>query len=467
MQNRKKYGAWRLLNPQYLQKKVDAYGYHFSWKSHVVLLFAALAGIGAVGFLFRLETRGLIVVMAAVAGMLPVLILDMYKGMYERRRFADVTAYMEQMLYAFQKEGKVVTALKECRENFAAGQMRSAIEMAIAHLEGGMPSSEAGVLRESLAMIEADYPCEKLAMVHRLLVGAEELGGDMTDAILFSLEDLEGFKKRGYRLQTQKKNCHTDNIISIVVAVLLCMIALYVLDGMGMMFAGAREVSVFAIPAIQLSSVLFLLALLGVFVKSTKSLTDNWLQTAGVAEDAYLEKCYQKVISGRRRFGSRIARRDVTKHLYLCLPQWLMELALLLQNNNVQVALARSAEGTPVVLREELTGLTERISRAPERLDSYTGFCEEFDIPEAASCMKMLYAFSENGSGNMQMQIGRLVDRVGQMQQVSEEMINENIAFRMKLIFSYPVVAATAKLLVDLSVGMVVMLQMLGAIGGV
>lgn len=53
------------------------------------------------------------------------------------------------------------------------------------------------------------------------------------------------------------------------------------------------------------------------------------------------------------------------------------------------------------------------------------------------------------------------------MQQVSEEMINENIAFRMKLIFSYPVVAATAKLLVDLSVGMVVMLQMLGAIGGV
>lgn len=289
----------------------------------------------------------------------------------------------------------------------------------------------------------------------------------MTDAILFLLEDLEGFKKRGYRLQTQKKNCHTDNIISIVVAVLLCMIALYVLDGMGMMFAGAREVSVFAIPAIQLSSVLFLLALLGVFVKSTKSLTDNWLQTAGVAEDAYLEKCYQKVISGRRRFGSRIARRDVTKHLYLCLPQWLMELALLLQNNNVQVALARSAEGAPVVLREELTGLTERISRAPERLDSYTGFCEEFDIPEAASCMKMLYAFSENGSGNMQMQIGRLVDRVGQMQQVSEEMINENIAFRMKLIFSYPVVAATAKLLVDLSVGMVVMLQMLGAIGGV
>lgn len=63
--------------------------------------------------LFRLETRGLIVVMAAVAGMLPVLILDMYKGMYERRRFADVTAYMEQMLYAFQKEGKVVTALKD------------------------------------------------------------------------------------------------------------------------------------------------------------------------------------------------------------------------------------------------------------------------------------------------------------------------------------------------------------------
>ena len=32
-------------NPKNLQKKVDMYGYHFSWKTHAVMIFLALAGI--------------------------------------------------------------------------------------------------------------------------------------------------------------------------------------------------------------------------------------------------------------------------------------------------------------------------------------------------------------------------------------------------------------------------------------
>ena len=31
-------------NPKNLQKKVDMYGYHFSWKTHAVMIFLALAG---------------------------------------------------------------------------------------------------------------------------------------------------------------------------------------------------------------------------------------------------------------------------------------------------------------------------------------------------------------------------------------------------------------------------------------
>ena len=37
----------------------------------------------------------------------------------------------------------------------------------------------------------------------------------------------------------------------------------------------------------------------------------------------------------------------------------------------------------------------------------------------------------------------------------------------MKMIFSYPVMSATVKLLADLTVGMAVMFQMLGSMGGV
>lgn len=73
--------------------------------------------------------------------------------MYEQKRFADASTYMEQMLYAFQKSGKVLSALKETKETFEPGHMRDVIE-AITHLEAGRSYTEKGVLRESLDIVE-------------------------------------------------------------------------------------------------------------------------------------------------------------------------------------------------------------------------------------------------------------------------------------------------------------------------
>ena len=89
MRKKKIWEGWRLLNPKNLQKEVDAYGYHYSWKSHAALLLCALTGIGAVGMLFQLQRLYFAAVVAAVIVTLPVLVLDMYKGMYEQGRFAD------------------------------------------------------------------------------------------------------------------------------------------------------------------------------------------------------------------------------------------------------------------------------------------------------------------------------------------------------------------------------------------
>ena len=80
--------------------------------------------------------------------------------------------------------------------------------------------------------------------------------------------------------------------------------------------------------------------------------------------------------------------------------------------------------------------------------------------------MKMLHAISESGTGNAKVQIHNLVQRVQEMQNISDEIRNSSIAFKAKLLFSYPVMAATIKLLVDLSFGMLVMLEMLGNMGG-
>lgn len=152
----------KLLNPKNLEKEVRVYGYHFSWKSHLLLVFAALAGISAVGVLFQLRPALLVVVLVVTACLIPVLVLDMYKKMYEQKRFADAATYMEQMLYSFQKSGKVLLALEETGEIFEEGQMREKIGEAEAYLAAGCAKTEKGLLAEALEIIEKSYECRKM-----------------------------------------------------------------------------------------------------------------------------------------------------------------------------------------------------------------------------------------------------------------------------------------------------------------
>lgn len=498
----------KLLNPKNLEKEVHVYGYHFSWKSQILLMLCSLLGIGAIGVLFKLQAVYFIISIAVVIFLLPVFVLDMYKKMFEQKRFSDTVTYLEQVLYSFQKSGKAVSALRECMEIFEDGQMKGVIGQAISYLESGRAQTEKGVLREALELIEKPYECTKLHTVHELLINSEEHGGNTDQSVFLVLEDIELWKRRGYKLQAEKKTSHIDNVISIVTATVLCAVALYVLDGMRTMFAVESELEIFQVEIIQVSSFLFILFQLYVLAKSSRNLTADWLQEEILHDAAYIQNSYATVkeyeehaekkksilfalpflifaalaffykkwlaipflavsvfMMLQHKVGYHLARKDVNEELYLALPQWLMQIALLMQNNNVQVSIARSAEYAPVVLQNELALLTARLKEEPDRLRSYTNFCHNFDVPEIQSCMKMLHAISESGTGNAQIQVNNLIQRVNEMQNMADEIRNRNTAFKMKLLFSYPVLSATVKLLADLTVGMIYMFQLLGGMG--
>lgn len=499
-----------LLNPKNLASEVHVYGYDFSWKSHLLLLICSLIGICAIGILFRLKPLYFSIVVMTVIIMLPMLILTSYNRMYEQKRFSDAVTYMEQMLYAFQKSEKIGTALQEAREMFDSGMMRECIDQAIEYLRCGCAITKAGILRETLDIIENKYKCVKMRTLHDLLISSEEYGGDSNHSIQIVLASLEIWKRRVYKLQANKKTSHSDNVISIIVATIFCAIALYVLEYMRKLYPGAMQTSIFDIEIIQISSLVFILYLLWVLRKSYTMLATNWLQTEPLQKTDFILDSYHTVMSYdeskekkksiiwgtpflvsaainllfynkvigfillgigvfalcQHRVGYNLALKDVKQELYCSMPQWLMEMALLLQSNNVQVSLAKSIEVASPVLQEELKLLMKRLNDAPERLKSYTDFCAKFDVPEAGSCMKILHAISESGTGDAAVQISNLIQRVNEMQDIADEIRNEDIAFKAKLIFSYPILGCTAKLLIDLTIGMIVMFNMLGNMGG-
>lgn len=502
-----------LLNPKNLEREVHVYGYNFSWKAHVLVVSGSLMGIGAIALLFKLKPFFISISLAAVVIILPIFILSSYQRMYQQKRFADATTYMEQMLYSFQKNKKIMDSLRETRDVFDEGQMRDVLEQALMHLSNGYATTEQGVFRESLELVENSYKCDKIRTVHELLVGSEEYGGNEDKSITLLLADLEGWKRRGYKLQAQKKTSHTDNIISIIAATTLSAVALYVMDGMRNLYpqAGANMISIFEMPVIQVSSLIFLLFMLYVLTKSQKMLATDWLQTVELHDDDYLLGSYDAVVNydevgqkrksllyaapfiisgvaalvfgnlwvgvilliistfmlSQHRVGYNLAQKDINEELYVEFPQWLMNIALLLQSNNVQVSISKSVASAPIIIRKELSLLLERLANEPDSLKAYTDFCSKFDIPEAKSCMRMLHSISEAGTGDAEMQINNLLLRVNEMQEQADIIRDSNIAFKARMIFSYPVLGATFKLLIDLTLGMFYMMGMLSNMGGV
>ena len=178
MKQKKRLWRLELMDPRNLAKEVHVYGYNFEWQTHIVLIVLSLLGIAAIGVIFRLQAVYIALTVIAVLGMLPVIVLMTYARMYEQQRFGDACAYMEQMLYAYESEGKILSALKETREIFESGQMRTLIDQAIVYIETGVSSTEKGFLAEGLELIEQRYECTKLHTIHDTLLSLEQHGGN-------------------------------------------------------------------------------------------------------------------------------------------------------------------------------------------------------------------------------------------------------------------------------------------------
>lgn len=61
----------------------------------------------------------------------------------------------------------------------------------------------------------------------------------------------------------------------------------------------------------------------------------------------------------------------------------------------------------------------------------------------------MLHSIAEAGTGNANLQITNMLQRVQEMQQLSDQRQDESSRFKMQMVFLYPVFGATVKLLID------------------
>ncbi len=482
-----------LFYPGNLQKRIDSYGYNFSMGKYCVFLFVASAGAIGCGMLFCLHWYLIVLVVAASAMVLPFLILDGYKQMYEHKQFLDISDYMDQMLYSFRLNQKILVSLKDTRTLFAQGRMHEVIGEAIDYIEHGSYRHE--LYKEALEIIERAYPAKRLCAIHEYLRTVESNGGACEEGVDLLLQDKAVWADNVVLLQEDKKAARMRAVFSLCVTMLLAVIFHMVYRSM------PEQYTIVGNPVTQGVTTLYLLINIAIFRKANRQIAGSWIvqedmqgkKISGYYEmiASYDEKKEARksfiaagaafgvavllsvfgwvmaaalsVIAGmlllnQHKIGYRIAYDKVVQEINRVFPNWLMEMALLLQGNNVQVSIEKTIAHAPDVLQGELQRLSDSLKRTPDAIEPYLQFLGMFELSAVLSAMKMLYAISESGNGDAQSQIRILVQRNSKMMDKAEKLSNEMSLAGINGIFYLPQVTVSVQTVVNMVVFMLMFL---------
>ena len=160
----------------------------------------------------------------------------------------------------------------------------------------------------------------------------------------------------------------------------------------------------------------------------------------------------------QHKLGYRTAYDVIVREINQEFPGWLMNMALLLQANNVQVSISKTIPYAPAVLRPDLQKMVEGLKKEPDSIEPYMEFLSIFKLSSIQSAMKMLYAISESGTGDAQSQITVLVQRNSKLMDKAEKLLNEKSLTGINGIFYLPQVTVSLQTIVNMVVFMLVFL---------
>lgn len=439
-----------------LYEELLRYGYVFSLKKSAALYAVTVAGTILLGLYFGLRGGFLLALGIWVMFLLPFFLRNAYRNRYEQRRFSDANIYIEQFLYSFQKSGKILATLQDVRQLFEQGEMRREIDAAIDCILHTYDRTDVEQL--GLRMIEKKYPAPQVAGMHRFAIQVEKNGGDYHDGILLLLDSRRMWADRVYALLKEKKKKRFQILLSVITSLCLCSMIFLVSERLQVPIQDSRFTMLVTLVVLMLD--------FWIFYQADRRLSVGYFD--GGQEDSGILEQYRRATRPGRGWlnaaGRRIAIRRVSRELEKVFPKWLMDVSLLLQSENVQVAIFKSYADAPKLLKPELKKLIAALRKEPASMEPYRKFLQDFPMPEVRSSMKLLYSLSEGNGGNAAPQIADLIRRNQLLLDKGEKIKNEDALAGMYALFLAPQLTGGLKMLVDL----VVMLGLyVGSMGNV
>lgn len=494
MKKRKKRKGLSYLNPRNLRREVHRFGYHFSLRRYMGYFIGLYGCVACISYIFSLRLPSILVISGVTACFVPGMFAQVYRNLYEAKRFEDITAYMEQVLCSFKRHAKILNSLEDTLALFEKGESRlyDDILEAISYIQTG--EAETDLYREAFSFIEKEYGCPRLYKIHDFLIESEMVGGDFTLAADILLKDRRLWIDRVYELQREKKNVKVKVTIGIVLSFLVCGMTVYMLP---------KEFGITDHIISQIVTTVTILLNLLIWYTAQVKLSKSLMQSKDEVEyeevrrqydyvmhkDLNKEKRKMCILAGlflpvilllgwqrslawagmvalfsillmtqpQRRYQASLRR--ITREVEKAFPAWMISMSLHLQTDNVHVSLAKSIAHAPEILQEELNSLLERIEHRPDSVRPYLSFMERVPLPDITSSMKVLYSMAEFGASDISGQIGPLVERSTVMTDKAERLKAEDYLAGVSFLVLLPMITGVMKMLADLALVMIYILS--------
>jgi cell division protein FtsB len=486
--------------PWNLKREISILGYGFS-AGRIALIYAGIAAIivGA-GIAFKLPPAWILPLVLAGLWFAPALVRNTYKNRYERQRFADVNVYIEQTLYAFKNSQKVLTALEDVKVLFPQGAMREAIDQAISVItDPASPTRHDNAEEKALAVIEERYPNDYVKSLHRFMLKVEGIGGDFDSSISLLLDNRAMWENRVYKLQDQRRQKRSQILGSVLASLLLCLVMLYILPA---------QADISGMLPVRIANVAMIIVFVRIYLAADTKLSSDLLRSKSYQDDEKLLRDYQRFITydshremrkslawailpviviaagalivhntwviaagavllplmlAQHSLGHRLLGKRLHREISVAFPQWLMELALLLQSEgSVQTAIFATIDTALPILRPELVELRDRLIADPASPEPFLRFFEDFHMPEITTSMQMLYSLSIGSGGDADEQIPNIVKRNNTILDRAEEMRNNDSLSGLYTLFLLPVLLGGVVLMVDMTMFLLAFMSNLG-----
>jgi hypothetical protein len=486
--------------PWNLRYEINLLGHDFSIQ-RIAVIYATIVGVMVgVGLGFKLPPVWVIPLIIAGLWFAPTLVRNSYRNKYEKQRFADVNVYIEQTLYAFRTSQKILTSLEDVKVLFRRDSaMRQSIDEAIGIITDPMAVKN-NESAEALALeaIATRYPNDHVRSLHRFMLKVESIGGDFDASTEQLLRNRAMWESRVYRLQDQRREKRSQILGSVGASAFLCLLMLYILPA---------DVDISEDLPVRIVNVLMIVVFTRIYVAADTKLSSDLLRSKRYNDDAKLLREYTRYVNYdakaglkasltfailpvlmvavgwfvmdntwvtvvgavllpimlfQHKLGHALLGKRIRQEISMAFPQWLMELALLLQSDNVQVAIFKTVDTALPILRPELTRMRERLLADPASSDPFMEFFGEFEIPEVTTSMQMLYSLSIGSGGDSDEQITNIVNRNNTILDRAEQKRNDNSLSGMYTLFLLPVLLGGVVLMVDMSMFLMAFMSNMG-----